>query len=195
MSNIRQLNTGWFIYADENDDRLVNNHGKPETAARRQTWANNVQDWTSSDENTNEVYLTDSLLGPYVSRSAAVFKCPSDRTPSDNGPRIRSVAMNSMVGDPGELTSRRYDVMRLWNGGSLNPHYTQSADGKRAVIQLVNYTARSTSNVTLGLDKKFQKARLHTFEDVRELKIEAAGTGVEIPLPPVGVYAAIEVEL
>ncbi len=93
------------------------------------------------------------------------------------------------------LLSRRYDVMRLWNGGSLNPYYTQSADEKRAVIQLVNYTARSTSNVTLGLDKKFRKARLHTFEDVRELKIEAARTGVEIPLPPVGVYAAIEVEL
>ena len=93
------------------------------------------------------------------------------------------------------LLSRRYDVMRLWNGGSLNPHYTQSADGKLAVIQLVNYTARSTSNVTLGLDKKFQKARLYTFADVRELKIEAARTGVEIPLPPVGVYAAIEVEL
>ena len=93
------------------------------------------------------------------------------------------------------LLSRRYDVMRLWNGGSLNPHYTQSVDGKRAVIQLVNYTARTTSNVTLGLDKKFQKARLYTFEDVRELKIEAARTGVEIPLPPVGVYAAIEVEL
>ena len=92
------------------------------------------------------------------------------------------------------LVSRRNDVMRLWNGGSLNPHYTQSPDGKRAVVQLVNYTARSTINVTLGLDKKFQKAWLHTFEDVRELKIGAARTGVEIPLPPVGVYAAIEVE-
>ncbi len=93
------------------------------------------------------------------------------------------------------LLSHRHDVMRLWNGGSLNPHYTASADGKRAVVQLVNYTAKNTSNVTLGLDKKIQTATLHTFDDVRELKFETARVGVEIPLPTVGVYAAIEFEI
>jgi len=112
-NNIKQLSLAWFLYADENDERLVNNHGKPETTARRQTWANNVQDWGSSDDNINEVYLTDSLLGPYVNRSAAVYKCPSDRAPAANGPRIRSVSMNAMVGDPGELTNR------------FNPDYVQ----------------------------------------------------------------------
>src|SRR5438067_2359288 len=49
MNNIKQLALAWFLYTDDNDDRLVNNHGKPETFARRQTWANNVQDWGSSD--------------------------------------------------------------------------------------------------------------------------------------------------
>jgi prepilin-type N-terminal cleavage/methylation domain-containing protein/prepilin-type processing-associated H-X9-DG protein len=100
MSNIKQLSLAWFIYTDENDDRLVNNHGKPETTAKRNTWANNVQDWSNSDDNINPIYLTDSLLGPYTGPSAAVFKCPSDKTD-----RIRSVAMNAMVGDPGELTN------------------------------------------------------------------------------------------
>jgi len=105
LSNIKQLSVAWFLYADDNDDRLVNNHGKPETTARRQTWANNVQDWGASDDNTNELYLTDSKLGPYASRSAAVFKCPSDKWPAANGPRIRSMSMNAMVGDPGELAN------------------------------------------------------------------------------------------
>src|ERR1051325_160466 len=54
MSNIKQLSIAWFLYADENEDRLVNNHGKPETTAKRQTWANNVQDWGNSEDNTNE---------------------------------------------------------------------------------------------------------------------------------------------
>ena len=113
MSNIKQLTLGWLLYADDIDDLLINNHGKPETTAKRDTWANNVQDWGNSDDNINPIYLTDSKLGPYVGRSAAVFKCPADRAPAANGPRIRSVAMNAMVGNPGELTNQ------------FNPTYVQ----------------------------------------------------------------------
>jgi prepilin-type processing-associated H-X9-DG protein/prepilin-type N-terminal cleavage/methylation domain-containing protein len=112
-NNIKQLSLAWFLYADDNDNLLVNNHGKPETIARRQTWANNVEDWTNNDDNTNLIYLTDSKLGPYVNRSAAVYKCPSDKALAANGPRSRSMSMNAMVGDPGELTNR------------FNPDYVQ----------------------------------------------------------------------
>jgi len=105
LNNIKQLSLAWFLYADENEDHLVNNHGKPETTAKRQTWANNVEDWGNSDDNTNLVYLTDSKLGPYANRSTDIYKCPSDKLPAANGQRIRSVSMNAMVGDPGELTN------------------------------------------------------------------------------------------
>jgi prepilin-type N-terminal cleavage/methylation domain-containing protein/prepilin-type processing-associated H-X9-DG protein len=104
--NLQQLTLAWVLYAEDNGDLLVNNHGVPETLARRQTWANNVQDWESSDDNTNLVYLTDSLLGPFAGRSALIYKCPTDREPALNGPHIRSMSMNAMVGDPGELTNR-----------------------------------------------------------------------------------------
>src|ERR1041384_5840469 len=113
MNNIKQLSLAWFLYADENEDRLVNNHGKPETTARRNTWANNVEDWGNSDDNINPIYVTDALLGPYTGKSAGVFKCPSAKTPAANGQRIRSMSMNAMVGDPGELTNR------------FNPDYLQ----------------------------------------------------------------------
>ena len=105
-NNLQQLTLAWILYAEDNGDLLVNNHGVPETLARRQTWANNVEDWQSSDDNTNLVYLTDSKLGPFASRSARIYKCPSDREPAPNGPRIRSMSMNSLVGNPGELTNR-----------------------------------------------------------------------------------------
>ena len=62
-NNLQQLSLAWVMYAQDNGDWLVNNHGVPETLARRDTWANNVEDWVSSDDNTNLVYLTDSLLG------------------------------------------------------------------------------------------------------------------------------------
>ena len=112
-NNLKQLHLAWQLYAEDNRDELVNNHGVPETLARRQTWANNVQDWVDGDDNTNLVYLTDSKLGPYANRSPRIYKCPSDVVPSANGQRIRSVSMNSLVGNPGELTNR------------FNPQYQQ----------------------------------------------------------------------
>ncbi len=74
--NIQQLTLAWVLYAEDNGDWLVNNHGVPETLARRDTWANNVEDWENSDDNTNLVYLTDSLLGPYAGRSAKDLQMP-----------------------------------------------------------------------------------------------------------------------
>jgi prepilin-type N-terminal cleavage/methylation domain-containing protein/prepilin-type processing-associated H-X9-DG protein len=105
-NNLQQLSLAWTLYAGDNSDWLVNNHGVPETLTRRDTWANNVQDWQASDDNTNVVYLTDSLLGPYANGSFRIYKCPADREPAPNGPHIRSMSMNAMVGDPGELTNR-----------------------------------------------------------------------------------------
>jgi prepilin-type processing-associated H-X9-DG protein/prepilin-type N-terminal cleavage/methylation domain-containing protein len=112
-NNIKQLSLAWALYADDNNDLLVNNHGVPETLARRQTWANNVEDWMASDDNTNLVFLTEGKLGPFANRSTRIYKCPSDRTPAPNGERIRSMSMNALVGNPGELTNR------------FNPLYTQ----------------------------------------------------------------------
>lgn len=105
-NNLQQLSLAWTLYAEDNGDWLVNNHGVPETLALRDTWANNVEDWQNSDDNTNIAYLTDSDLGPYANGSARIYKCPADREPAPNGPRIRSMSMNAMVGDPGELTNR-----------------------------------------------------------------------------------------
>jgi len=102
-NNIRQLCLAWSLYAEDNDDLLVNNYGKPQTISTRNTWANNVEGWTNSDDNTNLIYLTDTLFSPYDNRSAKIFKCPSDRALAANGPRIRSMSMNAMVGDPGDL--------------------------------------------------------------------------------------------
>lgn len=105
-NNLRQLSFAWTLYADDNTGLLVNNHGIQETVRRRENWVNNLEDWLVSDGNTNLATLTGGKLAPYLSEATAVFKCPSDHSVADNGPRIRSYAMNSLVGDPGELTNR-----------------------------------------------------------------------------------------
>ncbi len=112
-SNLKQLSLAWQLYADDHEGVLVNNHGVPETLTRRQTWANNVQDWVDGDDNTNRIYLAESKLGPYANRATLIYKCPSDREPALNGQRIRTMAMNALVGNPGELTNR------------FNPDYVQ----------------------------------------------------------------------
>jgi prepilin-type processing-associated H-X9-DG protein/prepilin-type N-terminal cleavage/methylation domain-containing protein len=106
IANLKQLSLAWTLYAQDHNDFLVNNHGVPETLARRENWANNVQDWENGQDNTNIVYLTDSKLGPYCGRAHRIYKCPSDREPAANGPHIRSMSLNAMVGNPGELTNR-----------------------------------------------------------------------------------------
>jgi len=113
LNNLRQLTIAWSLYADDNGDLLVNNHGRPETITKRNNWANNVQDWGTSDDNIDTKLVTGALLGDYVAKSATPFKCPSDRSQAANGERIRSVSMNCMVGDPGELTNK------------FNPDYLQ----------------------------------------------------------------------
>lgn len=105
-NNLKQLSVAWQLYADDHETLLVNNHGVPETLGRRQNWANNVQDWVDGEDNTNLFRLSDSKLGPYASRATAIYKCPSDREPALNGQRIRTMAMNAQVGNPGELTNR-----------------------------------------------------------------------------------------
>src|SRR5438552_9758750 len=106
LNNLRQLTTAWFLYAADENDQFVNNHGREETRAKRQTWANNVEDWDNSDDNTNRALLTEAKLGSYLGKSAGVFKCPADKSVAASGTRIRSMSMNSLVGDPGALTNR-----------------------------------------------------------------------------------------
>lgn len=121
LNNLRQLNIAWTLYADDNDDKLVNNHGRPETITKRNNWANNVQDWGMSNDNVDTSLVTDALLGIYVAKSASVFKCPSDRAMAANGERIRSVSMNCMVGDPGELTNKfNPDYIQFFTSASIS---------------------------------------------------------------------------
>jgi twitching motility protein PilT len=112
-NNLRQLALAFALYADDHDDRFVNNHGIDETRQTRQTWVNHVLDWSAGEENTNLIYLTSGKLGPFLGHATPVFKCPSDRSRALSGPRTRSISMNSLVGDPGVLTNR------------FNPDYLQ----------------------------------------------------------------------
>jgi prepilin-type N-terminal cleavage/methylation domain-containing protein/prepilin-type processing-associated H-X9-DG protein len=105
-NNLKQLALAAAAYSDDNSDRCVNNHGVPETIQRQQSWVNNVEDWLYLEGNTNLASLMNGKLASYLNYNPFVFKCPSDRSAAENGPRIRSFSLNAQIGDPGELTNR-----------------------------------------------------------------------------------------
>jgi hypothetical protein len=91
--------------------------------------------------------------------------------------------------------TRKRDVMRLWNAGSFNCHYVAERGGKRGVAHLINYAGnRSSDGTSIWLARPWKRAALSTFEKTAALKTVAANGGIEIALPPLGVYAAIELE-
>src|SRR5688500_3819985 len=97
VNNVKQLTLGWQLYADDEEDRYVNNHGIGQTESDHQNWVNSVQAWGAKPDNTNKLLITEAKLGPYVNRNVGVYKCPSDISLADNGPRLRTMAMNSLV--------------------------------------------------------------------------------------------------
>jgi prepilin-type N-terminal cleavage/methylation domain-containing protein/prepilin-type processing-associated H-X9-DG protein len=112
-NNLRQLSLGWQLYADDSDGLLVNNASTADTRTYRQSWVNNIQDWATSVENTNPAYVLGGKLAPYVNNSLGVYKCPADQSVAQNGPRLRSISLNSLVGNP------------LHNPNRFNPTWLQ----------------------------------------------------------------------
>jgi len=119
MSNTRQLSLAWIMYADENNNKLTGNldGGDASTASNsNRTWC---VGWLGIDvaDNTNWTLLMNSQLGPYT-KSPGVYKCPADMSISRNGgqtrPRVRSLSMNSYLGDrAGPYTSGYWQFKKM----------------------------------------------------------------------------------
>jgi prepilin-type N-terminal cleavage/methylation domain-containing protein/prepilin-type processing-associated H-X9-DG protein len=117
LNNQKQLALACVLYTDDSNDRLPYNFGEDEIrtrVARNQflNWSSPIMDWEETPDNTNTVLLTTGGIGPYTSRAAALYRCPSDNVVSDVQAqagwtkRVRSISMNAMVGDPGEIISK-----------------------------------------------------------------------------------------
>ena len=108
LSNNRQLAVGWWLYADDQSERLPG----PDN------WVSGWLDFNGANkDNTNLLYLIDpqyAELAPYT-RSPGIYKCPADLSAVTIGgfryPRVRSISMNTVLGDDGLGTSSRW-----WTG-------------------------------------------------------------------------------
>jgi prepilin-type N-terminal cleavage/methylation domain-containing protein/prepilin-type processing-associated H-X9-DG protein len=101
LNNTKQLAIGWLMYAQDNNDRLVNNRQIPATALPdTNNWVPGVMGYTVSlsKQSTNWALLRQGLLAPLVANNTTIFKCPADHSVCLDGPRVRSVSMNAFVG-------------------------------------------------------------------------------------------------
>ena len=94
MNNGRQMTLAWRLYVDENQDRVPQSYGpKAWVQGNLDFNVGNASNWNIDRD------LTNSLLWSYCGKSAAIWKCPADRsTVNVKGvtyPRVRSIAMNA----------------------------------------------------------------------------------------------------
>ncbi|HEY0455418.1 MAG TPA: H-X9-DG-CTERM domain-containing protein [Verrucomicrobiae bacterium] len=128
LNNEKQLILACLLYTHDSEDALPYNMGDDQTLRLVQqgqylNWVNNVMSWDTDPNNTNTTLLMTGGLGPYLSGTPQVYRCPSDNVLSDLQraagwrSRDRSYSMNAMVGDAGDFST---------NGANVNnPFYKQ----------------------------------------------------------------------
>ena len=98
VSNVKQLQLGWNMYATDFNDAMMPN--SPSSGGSGLSWCGSlaVEDWASRDGNINpDIYRTNLMAG-YMTGQLGVYRCPADNIPSDNGQRIRTYVMQGQVG-------------------------------------------------------------------------------------------------
>jgi prepilin-type N-terminal cleavage/methylation domain-containing protein/prepilin-type processing-associated H-X9-DG protein len=97
LSNYKQLQLCWHLYADDNNDRMVPNHASGSSFSRASVWADK-DTWLQGNAFT-DLNATNIESGPLFlyNKCVGIYKCPGDKsTVRDQGqiPRSRSVSMN-----------------------------------------------------------------------------------------------------
>jgi len=94
LNNSRQMMIAWKFYLDDNQDRVPQSYGPRE-------WVHGSLDFNSGNRSNWDIEqdIKKSLLWPYCGNSAAIWKCPADKSSvvvsGESRPRVRSLAMNA----------------------------------------------------------------------------------------------------
>ena len=97
LNNLKQMQLGWIMYAQDFGEIMVPNG----QAGAPTNWcwvSGGWMGWNMENANTNYGILKQGLLSPYLREGVAVYKCPADKVPAKNGTRVRSISMNSQMG-------------------------------------------------------------------------------------------------
>ena len=97
LNNLKQMQLGWIMYADDHDEIMVPNGAL--SAPLNYSWVSgDYMGWDFEIANTNYNILKVGLLSAYLRNGVSAYRCPGDKVPSKNGIRVRSFSMNSQMG-------------------------------------------------------------------------------------------------
>src|ERR1051325_376733 len=130
MSNLKQVQLGWFLYSGDNNDQIAKTGGmdvleqsvatitSPPAGWNKWNWGYGSMD--TSPGNTESRLIELGLIFPYV-KNLKVYKCPADRRtdawnpPTSDSltgtPTVRSVSMNAWL-NPDNVWSTAYQIGR-----------------------------------------------------------------------------------
>ncbi len=102
------------------------------------------------------------------------------------------VANDSVV-----LISHRYELLRFWNGGAVGSYFTMEPSRKKALVHLLFYAFMFGNNKpTVRVAGKYATCKLWTVDQPapQTIEMEPQSDAVELHLPPISQYAAVELE-
>ena len=119
VNNLKQLSLAWTMYAQDNNDFCPSNSTATPFGENLGNWVTGWLDWqqgSPTGANTNPSYLRDGALGQYMGKALGAYRCPADTYAGASGQRIRTVAMNSYIGDfAGKMADFGNSAYRLFN--------------------------------------------------------------------------------
>jgi hypothetical protein len=94
------------------------------------------------------------------------------------------------------LVSHRYDLVRFWNSGATGAYCTLAPDGKQALVHLMFYSDRGPDAASVRIAGKYRAVRVSTVDSAQlaGVKVETQKDAVELHLPQVSQYVAVELE-
>ncbi|MGA7413517.1 MAG: hypothetical protein WBW33_23790 [Bryobacteraceae bacterium] len=101
-----------------------------------------------------------------------------------------------LANDSVTLVSRRYDLLRFWNFGPVGSLFSCAEDQRKASAQIVSFAEPGVYGPTVWVAGAYRNAKLWTLgkSGASEVKTEIHDGGLEVQLPPVSIYAAVELE-
>jgi len=115
LNNLKQLGLAWTLYNQENDEKVPPNipYDSPKS------W---VRGWldigNSTPDNTNTLYLKQSLLAPHLGQEVGVWRCPADKSTSKHGgknlPRVRTVSINGWLNPVFDWDQQIYGLQPIY---------------------------------------------------------------------------------
>jgi hypothetical protein len=94
------------------------------------------------------------------------------------------------------LVSHRYDLVRFWNGGATGSYCALAPDRKQAVAHLLFYANRGPDQASVRIAGRYRAAKGWTIDGpLGKVEAEPGKDAIEVHLPQVGQYVALELEV